>query len=271
MTAKNDLFLPRRGELDIVSNAIDLALAVEKRQVELIIHLAHPRLYNLPETLPESLLMLRNVLEVCRVKNVRLLYLSSLSIYTGYEAPLVVSSKTEPLPAGVYGQTKFLCEELISVYKKLNNVKATVLRPGYVYGPGMDKDRALAKFINKAMAGEEIILHKYKNGFPAYDFLFVGDLIKAVSSAVDANFSTSLNLGTGVGTSTYEAVGLILSATNSKSIVKVLNVSSNAPSLIVDPSEARNTMSWSTEWSLTRGLSACLNDSSVSRHSPGER
>jgi len=265
---------PRAG-LNLVDSPFELHKVVEAHNVDLIIHLAHPRAHNLLPSMPEAILMMRNVLEVCRVKNLPLIYLSSLAVFSEgtYDhrstdkfpecrmdldriqlGPCWLSPDDVRVPEGVYGQTKYLCEQLAETYWLAHDVKTTVLRPSFVYGKGMDEDSVISKFIQRAKRNEPLIVHQYKNGCQVFDFLHINDLIRAIMLAVEQPGVGPLNIGTGVGTSIRELAEVIVEATASKSEVQIVPVSRDAPRRVVDPVEADRALNWKSRIALRDGL-----------------
>jgi len=252
--AKHQLICPKRSELDLTSGLIDLDLYVRENKIEFVIHLAHPRLYHLPSAMSEAILMMRNVLEVSRLHDLPLLYLSSLAVFSGYHGVLNNLSEVKPLPESAYGQTKFLCEQLIRVYMQLYDLEVILLRPSYVYGPGMDSTRVLYKFIRKALAQEQITVHRYTNGFQVFDFLYIDDLVDAILLCLEIMPRDPINIGTGVGTSTFELAQIIKRLTRSNSEVRIVNVDGETSRLVVDPSEAITLLGWKQRTALDNGL-----------------
>jgi dTDP-4-dehydrorhamnose reductase len=175
------VYSPYHQELDLVTNLPELDAYINKYHIKTIIHLAHPRHRNNIGSLGEATQMMKNILEACRLNNCHIHFISSLAVYSGYisEQPLVVNS-LKPLPKGTYGETKYLCEELIANYGLVHKTKATILRPSTVYGPGQDQATFMEKFLSFADSEAEIVTHEYKNGRPTFDFLYVDDLVDAI-------------------------------------------------------------------------------------------
>ena len=72
-----DLVIPTRQEVNILDEPIKFDLIIKNSDVDTIIHLANPRMYSTTESMGQSLVMLKNVLDVCKENNLNLLYLSS--------------------------------------------------------------------------------------------------------------------------------------------------------------------------------------------------
>jgi predicted dehydrogenase/nucleoside-diphosphate-sugar epimerase len=88
----------------------------------------------------------RNVIDACERHGVsRLVYVSSMSVldHAGHRAgvPVNESSPYEPFPQqrGLYTQTKLEAEKMVLAAAAAGRVRAVVLRPGQIYGPGAEK------------------------------------------------------------------------------------------------------------------------------------
>lgn len=248
---------PRAG-LNLLEAPFELHQAVEGHKIDLIIHLAHPRSRNFLPSMPEALLMMRNVLEVCRVKKLPLIFLSGLNVYGHEQNVDTISSDAPRVPEGIYGQTKYLCEQLAETYWLAHDVRTTVLRASYVYGKGMDEDSVICKFIQKAKRNEPILVHQYQNGCQVLDFLHINDLIRAIILAVEKPGIGPLNIGTGVGTSTRELAEMIIEATASKSEIETVRITGGGPRRVTNPQEAEKILQWKPRIELRDGLKELL-------------
>jgi nucleoside-diphosphate-sugar epimerase len=252
---KHRLLRPSHAQVDLASNPVELNFLVHQEGVKTVLHLAHPRLFNLPNAMAEAILMMRNVLEISRLNDLNLVYLSSLSVFSGYNGCQFIPSATKVLPNTAYGQTKAICEYMVQIYRELYGIRSTILRPGHVYGAGMDRDRFITKSIDRLKKGDRITIHRYDNGIQEFDFLYITDLVDAISNALETcTESKVLNIGTGTRTSLLEVVEIIKRLTESSSELVVKSVSGTIPSLIVDPSEALLKIGWKSQVSLHDGI-----------------
>jgi UDP-glucuronate decarboxylase len=104
---------PDRKELDL-QQAAQLDLLAGEEEIDCLIHLANPRVYTSNIALGDTLTMLRNVLDVCVARDIKLIYLSSWEVYSGYRSNHLKADESTPLhPKGPYAETKYLCEMLI--------------------------------------------------------------------------------------------------------------------------------------------------------------
>jgi UDP-glucuronate decarboxylase len=245
-----------RAAVDLAGDLHALDTFAAQHEIGFILHLAHPRMRSNPSALPEALAMMRNLLEVCRLNRIGILYLSSLTVFSGHISAqaLAADSSLALRPRGLYGETKFLCEQLIQTFRQNYALEAIILRPAALYGPGMDQAALISKFFFAAGRGDVIRTHIYRNGLPLFDFLDLNDLIGAIRRALEVRPSTPLNLGTGDGTTTYDLARLITRITSSPSRVEIVEIDDETSKVIVSPAEAEVSIGWRATTSLETGL-----------------
>ena len=96
--------------------------------------------------------------------------------------------------APFYLSSKLLAELYVDQFVGHRGTRATVLRVGSIYGPGMH-DGLVHRFLTKASKGESIELIA---GSPyTVDLVYVGDVVQAALSAIDLDRSGVFNIGSG--------------------------------------------------------------------------
>ncbi|HVM69589.1 MAG TPA: NAD-dependent epimerase/dehydratase family protein [Gaiellaceae bacterium] len=144
------------------------------------------------------------VLEAARAQDARVVFSSTGgAIYGECPEPAREDAVREPLAP--YGTSKLCGEEYLATWNRLHGTRHTSLRFGNVYGP-----RQLAKleggvvaiFMDRLRAGEQATI--FGDGEQARDFVFVGDVVRALLAAADANAVGTFNVGTGRATSVNE-------------------------------------------------------------------
>lgn len=252
---------PTRSEVDLAKGAVSLDLAVRENKVNVIVHLANPRVCVANEAMGETLVMLRNVLEVCLSNDVFLVYPSNWEVYSGYEARCLLASESlAPRPRGIYGETKYLCEKLIENHEQRYELRSALVRFAPVYGYNGDKPRFLFNFLEKALQGEDIIAHKYQNGYPHLDLLHIEDAVRALMAVVTQGYSGTLNIGSGKGISTTDVAKRIIRLAGSRSGIVHRHIEQNAPNVVLDSTLARSVLHWRPMISFNKGLERLVND-----------
>jgi UDP-glucuronate decarboxylase len=259
LRSKYEVAAPTHQEVDLVRDAVSLDLLVKERDIDTLVHLANPRVYTTNEAMGASVVMLKNVLDVCKENGLFLVYLSSWEIYSGYKTcELRADESLPPCPGGAYGQTKLLCEMLIEHHYRHHRVRRLIVRSSPVYGPGSDRPKFIWNFLEKALGDKEIVTHKYINGVPKLDLLHVDDLYAALLAAVERQPQGTINVGTGVGTSTTQVAQHIVEQVGSRSLVRQVELNAYASNIVMDTGLAASLLEWRPTIDLKEGLKTII-------------
>ena len=198
------------------------------------------------------------VLQACHAGGVRkLVYISSAEVYgQPLRSPV---SEQHPLGArSPYAAAKIGGEKLIEAWGHAFGLRAVILRPFSIYGPGASPESLIPRIIGMARRGLPVVLRNLK---PVRDYCFVTDVAEAVALACSVQGSELdiFNIGTMRGTSVQRVADLIL---------EVLGVScpiredgdrdrpgkSEIYELIADNRRAREILGWQPAVPLETGL-----------------
>ncbi|MGC9158928.1 MAG: NAD-dependent epimerase/dehydratase family protein, partial [Terracidiphilus sp.] len=122
----------------------------------------------------------RNVIEAClRHKVERVVYVSSISVLehaVRRDDPVSESWPLEPHAErrGAYTQTKLEAERMVMAAARERNLPAVVLRPGVIFGPGVEPSCPAGSF---ALAGRWIVVG---NGSLPLPLVYVDDVLDAL-------------------------------------------------------------------------------------------
>lgn len=249
-----EVVAPSRSDIDIESGSTSLNVLAAERQVDCIVHLANPRIYTSNKAFGATITMLRNVIDVCTARDIRLVYLSGWEVYSAYRGKILADESLPLHSKGPYGDAKYLAEMLIKQSIKINDLKCAVLRSGPVYGVGSDRPKFIYNFLEKARSGEKIVTHCYANGMPALDLMHVHDLVRAITGVVHERLTGEFNLGTGVLTDTYQIARRIVGLLGSSSEVSSVSVDASVASIAMDYSKAKNSFGWAPSVLFENGL-----------------
>ncbi|HET6448846.1 MAG TPA: NAD-dependent epimerase/dehydratase family protein [Conexibacter sp.] len=120
-----------------------------------------------------------NVLEAARRLSVRrVVYASTIWVYSDVEADAVDETTALAPPAHLYTATKLAGELYCRSYRELYGVESTVLRFGIPYGPRARPAAVIPIFVRKALAGEALTLAG--GGLQTRRFVYVEDLAEGV-------------------------------------------------------------------------------------------
>jgi UDP-glucose 4-epimerase len=191
-------------------------------------------------------------------------FASSAAIY-GDNPNIPLSEEATPRPLSAYGADKFGCEVHGFVANQLHRVPTCGLRFFNVYGPRQNPKSSysgvISIFCDQLKAGRGITV--YGNGYQKRDFVYVGDVVRALLAAMDncCNPGTILNVCTGVATTIRdlaEIIGDILSTSPDIRFGPVRKGDITAS--VGDPSKARRVLGFIASTSLNAGLKRTLNE-----------
>jgi UDP-glucose 4-epimerase len=123
-----------------------------------------------------------NVLEAARANGARVIYASTIWVYSDVVAPTVDEDTPLALPSHLYTATKLAGEMYCRSYSELFDVPTTILRFGIPYGPRARPAAVLPIFVRKALAGEPLTIAG--DGRQTRRFVYVEDLADGVVRAL---------------------------------------------------------------------------------------
>lgn len=117
------------------------------------------------------------------------------------------------LPTSIYGQSKRVGEIYLDFWGRELGLKYCVLRLGNVYGPRQNphgEAGVVAIFTEKLLKGQSPIING--SGDQTRDYVYVGDVVRAVEAVSETRTQGTYNIGTGVETSVNALSRLIYAA-----------------------------------------------------------
>ena len=160
-------------------------------EIDYIFHAAsnaNPRAYSMEpiNTLVSNFMGMKNILELARKYDSKVIYFSSSEAYGKGEALEVYFDEKSggfidtTSFRSAYPISKLVAENLAACYKKEHNIDFYVVRICHVYGPTMqlDDNRAVSSFLKNAINFENIILKS--DGSSKRSYCYVGDLFEAI-------------------------------------------------------------------------------------------
>jgi UDP-glucose 4-epimerase len=124
-----------------------------------------------------------HVLEAARrCEGVRVVYASTIWVYSDTAADCHEESLALEPPAHLYSATKLAGELYCHSYRELYGVEHTILRFGIPYGPRARPAAVVPAFVNRALAGETLTIAG--DGKQSRRFVYVEDLAEGVVAAL---------------------------------------------------------------------------------------
>ena len=190
----------RLVEGDICDKNIDELFAAE--HFDAVIHLAAQTMvpYSLEhpdEDCNTNLMGIINILECCRKHGVKSVVFSSSAAIYGDNLNVPLKESERPLPTSFYGLTKMASEHYLRLYHDLYGINTTVLRFANVYGERQGdggEGGVISIFCKLLAAGKSVTV--FGNGEQTRDFVYAGDIAKALLKAVSLEGHHTINIST---------------------------------------------------------------------------
>jgi len=117
-----------------------------------------------------------------------------------------ISETMAPTPLSPYGATKLALEGYCSAFSASYGLPCATLRFSNIYGPhSAHKKSVVAAFLKRVIRQEPLLI--YGDGTQQRDYLYVGDLVRAIETAITGTFTGTFQLGSGRPTSLRSLIG----------------------------------------------------------------
>lgn len=152
----------------------------------------------------------------------RVVFASSGAVYGDVGGELLSESAT-PNPASPYAVSKLAAEYYIRTIGKLWNIETVSLRIFNAYGPGQrlppSNPPVVPHYLRQALRGGTLVAHG--SGEQTRDYIYVDDVVSAMTAASTAPGINGLviNVGSGTETSVKDLIRLVLEVTGSRANV----------------------------------------------------
>ena len=248
--------------LDCDTIYVDLSTDIPSINMELdfVIHLAAwPHVdfskYYPSVTIKNNLLSLTHMLEFCRVRNIPLIYTSSVEIYGGERDIPCFSETDAPDPASPYSASKLAGEEIVRSYIRNFGQRIATLRMTNLFGPMQLPDRIIPRMMTRSLCGCQTDIE------PGYyrDFLNVDDAVRAIEAVLDdcTTMNETFNIASGTSISMKQLAEAISEITRHCCYVEkpcVAAESKRGKYLRIDNTKFIQKTGWRPRQSLKTGL-----------------
>lgn len=137
-----------------------------------------------------------NLLESCREAGVGRIVAASTGGAILGEVPPPVHEEMAPHPTSPYGASKLMLEGYLSAYSSSFGLSGCALRFSNIYGSrSFHKGSVVAHFFKRVLDGEPLVV--YGDGSQTRDYLYVGDLVDGIRSALLSGAEGAYQLGSG--------------------------------------------------------------------------
>jgi UDP-glucose 4-epimerase len=195
------------------------------------------------------------VLEGARRAGVtRVVYASTIWVYSDTEETTVSETTLLPPPAHLYTATKLAGELYCKSYQELYGINYTILRFGIPYGPRAREAAVIPAFVNKAFAGEPLTLSG--DGMQSRRFVYVEDLAEGVVAGLgDIAENRVYNLSSDEDVTIRQIAELVQEIVGNTEIVFGPARPGDLGSKIVLSDRAREELGWSASTPIREGIS----------------
>jgi UDP-glucose 4-epimerase len=195
-----------------------------------------------------------NLLEFARLKKIKKFI--NVSTYVYGQPQYVPIDENHPIdPHSPYNKSKLLADQLCQFYSRDFDIDVVIVRPFYIYGPGMSSDSFIPSVIRRIRETGEVIL----NGRDiTRDFLFIDDFIRLLIMIL-YKFPKGYNIFN-VGSGTYhtlEEVTRIIGRLLNKDFSIQYNSShiyTNVSTMQADITKVSDAFKWKPTVNIEKGL-----------------
>lgn len=227
--------------------------------IDVVIHLAaitnislsyeNPR-----ETYEINVLGTLNVLELCRLREAKIILPSTSYVYDSPKY-LPIDEKHIVKPLSPYARSKLICERICKGYHENYGIRCIIDRLFNVYGKGMSQETLISQVINQILDGKKIIVRDLT---PRRDYVYVKDVIDALlkSAEYEKKGFDIFNIGYGESYSVKEVIDILLTACAKSMEVETLNKGEGEgiTDAVANIEKARLEFGWKPRINLKNGL-----------------
>jgi UDP-glucose 4-epimerase len=200
-----------------------------------------------------------NVLEAAHRADVRkVVNVSSVAIY-GNPATLPVREDVTPVsPLSPYAASKLSAETYCHQYRQLHSLPTTTVVLTNVYGPRQRRGTSAVAIWSEAMLASQPT-YLYGDG-NVRDYLFVEDAVDAIVRAANPLVTAGrVTVGSGIAVTDRELHDAVAAAVGMQRDPEVrTRRHGDVTAMVVDPTEAKETLGWEPRIPLDAGIKATL-------------
>lgn len=151
-----------------------------------------------------------HVLEGCRKTGVEQFIFSSSAAIYGDNQNLPLKETEVPAPTSFYGLSKVVGENYIRMYSRCFGLKHIIFRFANVYGERQGETGeggVISVFARKIAQGEPVTI--FGDGNQTRDFVYAGDLARAISTGIGYDGCATLNVSTNKEVSLNQLIAIL--------------------------------------------------------------
>jgi len=198
-----------------------------------------------------------NAIEIAKISQAKLLYLSSY-IY-GDPKYQPIDEDHIVRPNNPYMSSKWIAEQICTDICQQQDISLTVFRLFNVYGPGLKRGRLISDLLHNILNNEDLLVY---DSSPIRDYLYIKDFVNLIFCLLDSEKSPAgvFNVGSGKSYSNLEVAQVIQTFSPSLQINILSKPRKNdISSCIVDNKKLINHFNWIPKYDLFEGLEHTIN------------
>ena len=199
--------------------------------------------------------------ELRSIPGAKCIFLSTGGAIYGEQDSFPASEDHPVRPESVYGLSKWVGEHYLEFWSRVWGVKKCVLRLANVYGPRQNphgEAGVVAIFCRGLLSKQPLVING--EGTQTRDFVYVGDVARAVAICAKQDHEGTFNIGTGVETSVNTLVAALRSSAGSEGNITYGPAKGGEQQRsCIDPSHACKVFGWKSEVPLTSGVALTMN------------
>ena len=224
-----DFTEPRNSDVNFIKTDIENVKEIidSTKGTEVIIHLAAAlgvveTEKNPVKTLDINAIGTKNVLEACRINNIKKIIFSSSSEIYGEPEKIPIKETDRITPITTYGISKLMAEEYIKSYSRAYGIEFTIFRLFNVYGEEQANRWVVPEFVKKIVSGEQVTIHG--DGKQMRAFCHVSDIANAFQIALTKGNNEIFNVGNNLEPiSIKDLANRIITLTKSESKIEFIS------------------------------------------------
>jgi UDP-glucose 4-epimerase len=269
-------------ELDIERDIAQICQMLLREKVEYVIHFAGYKSVKESVVNPikyfsnniNSTTQLLYALQISGVK--KLIFSSSATVYGEADYFPVTENTPRKKPTNPYGESKYICEDIIETTCKFTGLSAVSLRyfnpigahpSGKIFENPKGIPENLVPYIQRVISGEYEKLTIFGNDYDTIDgtcirdYIDVNDLAQAHINALNVceNGYKFYNIGSGSGYSVLELINEFKKQSIDVPFVFASRRSGDVPKIYADITKAKLEMNWSPSVSIEETIKSIIN------------
>ena len=158
----------------------------------------------------------------------KVVFIGTCFEYQFKDTPLKEYDKLNPIT--IYAKTKNYLRELSQLYCSRNNIDFCWGRVFYTYGKNENPNRLFPYIINSLLNNKKVSINYSQL---KKDYMFAGDIAKAISLIINSNFNGTINLCSGIALSLDYIASLIAKKMGKLDLLELNRLNTNEYPIIV--------------------------------------